>query len=155
MGLRDFIVTPIILVLVYLMAYWLRPRFTNVDTRRYFIPALTVRIIGAIALGVIYQFYYNGGDTFTYHTLGSTIIWDAFMDSTYDGIRLLFAGDKLMPDLFEYTRKMWFFGDLPSYFVVRVAAIFDLLTFKTYSATAVLFAMPEFFWGMGIVSSFL
>lgn len=144
MELRDFIVTPIVLILIYLVAYLVRPRFTDINTKRYFIPALTVRIIGAIAVGVIYQFYYGGGDTFTYHTLGSSIIWDAFMDSPFNGLRLLFAGKELSPELFKYTQKMWFFGDLSSYFVVRIAAIFDLLTFKTYSATAVLFACLSF-----------
>jgi len=49
MELRDFIVTPIVLIIVYLVAYWVRPRFTDINTKRYFIPALTVRIIGAIA----------------------------------------------------------------------------------------------------------
>jgi len=144
MELRDFIVTPIVLILVYLVAYWVRPKFTDINTKRYFIPALTVRIIGAIAVGFIYQFYYAGGDTFTYHTRGSAVIWDAFMDSPFDGFRLLFAGKEPIPELYQYTKQIWFFGDLPSYFVVRIAAFFNLLTFKTYSATAVLFACFSF-----------
>ena len=57
MELRDFIVTPIILLLVYAGAYIVRPYVTDTVNRRYFISALTVRIIGALALGFIYQFY--------------------------------------------------------------------------------------------------
>ncbi|HNP17447.1 MAG TPA: hypothetical protein PKL31_03345 [Fulvivirga sp.] len=144
MELRDFIVTPLVLLVVYILAYRLRPRFTDVNTRRFFIPALTVRIIGALAVGFIYQFYYGGGDTFGYHTHGSAIIWDAFVDSPISGLRLLFANENLMPDLFDYTSKIWFYGDLPSYFVIRIAAVFDLLTFRVYSATAVLFACMSF-----------
>lgn len=154
MELRDFIVTPIVLVLVYFVAYWLRPRFTDINTRRYFIPALTVRIIGAISVGFLYQFYYDGGDTFTYHTRGSAVIWQAFMDSPINGVRLLFAGTEQIPELFRYTKEMWFFGDLASYFVIRVAAVFDLLTFRTYSATAVLFAVLSFSGGWALYQVF-
>ena len=144
MELRDFIVTPIVLILVYLVAYWVRPRFTDINTKRYFIPALTVRVIGAIAVGFIYQFYYDGGDTFTYHTRGSAVIWEAFMEAPINGLKLIFAGKEPILELYKYTHRMWFYGDMSSYFVIRIAAIFDLLTFRTYSSTAVLFACMSF-----------
>ena len=144
MELRDLIVTPIWLIIVYVIAYWVRPLFTDHNTKKYFIPALTVRVIGAIAVGVVYQFYYSGGDTFTYHTRGSAVIWEAFMDTPSKGVALLFAGKERVPELFEYTKQMWFYGDLSSYFVIRVAAVFDLFTFRTYSATAVLFSLISF-----------
>ncbi|MEQ8424942.1 MAG: hypothetical protein RIA63_09545, partial [Cyclobacteriaceae bacterium] len=87
MELRDLIVTPIVIFLVYAGAYWIRPRVTDSINRKYFIPALTVRIIGALAVGFIYQFYYDGGDTFAYHTYGSRIIWEAFIGSPIDGLK--------------------------------------------------------------------
>jgi hypothetical protein len=87
--LRDFIVTPIVIIIVYAVAYIIRPRVTDSINRVYFIPALTVKIIGALAVGFIYQFYYDGGDTFNYHTHGSRHIWEAFMDSPLKGIKLV------------------------------------------------------------------
>ena len=62
---------------------------TDSVNRVYFFPALTVKIVGALAVGFIYQFYYNGGDTFNYHTHGSRHVWEAFMDSPVKGMRLL------------------------------------------------------------------
>ncbi len=144
MELRDFIVTPLIILLVYAIAYVIRPYVTTGITKRYFLPALTVKISGAIALGIIYQFYYDGGDTFNFHTHGSRHIWDAFMASPTKGLTLLFSDPEHMQGVYEYASKIYFLNDSSSYFVIRIAALFDLLTFSTYSATAVLFALISF-----------
>jgi hypothetical protein len=144
--LRDLIVTPIIILLVYAVAYVIRPWLTDDINRVYFFPALTFKIIGAIALGFIYQFYYGGGDTYSYHTSGSRHIWEAIMDSP-DGFKLLFVDGTNPPPkgTYDFASRIIFFHDPSSYFVVRVAALFDLLTFSSYSATGVLFATFSFF----------
>jgi len=142
--LRDLIVTPVILLLVYVVAYVVRPFMTDGITRKYFIPALTVRILGALAVGFIYQFYYNGGDTYNYHTHGSRHIWNALVDSPETGVKLLFADGTTHRDIYQYSSRILYFTDWSSYNVVRAAAIIDLITFSTYSATAVLFAVLSF-----------
>lgn len=144
MELRDLIVTPILIMLVYVVAYIVRPYVTDDINRRYFFPALTVRIIGALAVGFIYQFYYDGGDTFNYHTHGSRHIWEAFMDNSSKGWKLLFNDGSDYTGVYSYASKISFFGDPQSYAVVKIAAIFDLLTFSSYSATAVLFGIVSF-----------
>lgn len=144
MELRDLIVTPIIIFLVYAGAYWIRPRVTDSVNRKYFIPALTVRIIGALAVGFLYQFYYDGGDTFNFHTHGSRIVWEAFMDNAEKGIKLLFSNGNHIGDTFSYSSNILFYGDSSSFQIVRIASIFDLITFSTYSATSVLFAVVSF-----------
>jgi len=144
MELRDFIVTPLLVIFIYAVAYVMRPRVTNTFTRPYFFPALTAKILGALALGMIYQFYYSGGDTFNFHTHGSRHIWEAFMDSPSKGFKLLFSDASNMRGVYEYASKIYFINDQSSYFVIRIAALFDLLTFSTYSATAVLFALISF-----------
>ena len=110
--------------------------------RKYFFPALTVKLIGALAVGFIYQFYYGGGDTFNYHTYGSRIIWEAFMQNPLHGFKLIINNND--PELYRYTSQIEFFLDPSSYFIVRLAALFDILTFSSYSATAVLFAFSSF-----------
>jgi len=142
--LRDLIVTPILLIVIYSVAYFIRPRVTDSITRRYFFPALTVRIVGALALGFLYQFYYGGGDTFAYHTHGSRHLWEAFMDSPTQGVRYFFSGGEYGPGLWDISKKIWYWRDPNSFAVIRIAALFDLLTFSSYSGTAVLFATISF-----------
>jgi hypothetical protein len=141
---KDLIVTPLLLILIYCVAYFLRPFVTDSLTRRYFFPALTVKLIGAIALGVVYQFYYGGGDTFSFHTHGSRHIWQAFMDSPGAGMKLFFSDRVNQTGIYKYSSQIYFFRDSQSYMIVRIAALFDLITFSTYSATALLFALLSF-----------
>lgn len=144
MELRDLIVTPIIIFLVYAGAYWIRPRVTDSVNRKYFIPALTVRIIGALAVGFLYQFYYDGGDTFNFHTHGSRHMWEAFMDSPIIGLKMMLSDGTHEGSFYEYSSRIPFFSDSSSYFVIRLAALFDLFTFSSYLATALFFATLSF-----------
>ena len=144
MELRDLIVTPFVFVLVYALAYLIRPHVTDEINRVYFFPALTVKIIGALAVGIVYQFYYGGGDTFTYHSYGSRYIWEAFMESPSTGLKLLLGNDPIDPGIYKYSSRIYFYSDPSSYAVVRIAGAIDLITFSTYSATAILFAAFSF-----------
>jgi hypothetical protein len=131
-------------MVVYVVAYFVRPYATNQETQRYFIPALTLKMVGAIFLGVLYQFYYSGGDTFYYHTYGSRIIWGALCDDFFVGVELLFSNGDFVPGAYKYFTYITFYNDGPSFAVIRIATVFDLLTFSTYSGTAVFFSVVSF-----------
>lgn len=142
MDLRDFIVTPLAIIGVYALAYYLRSRLSNLDTYRYFLPALSVKILGALALGFIYQYYYHGGDTYNFHTFGSRVIWETFGEDPFSGMRMIISPDSSVP--YKYASRVVFYQDSSSMVVIRIAALLDLITFSSYSATGVLFAFLSF-----------
>jgi hypothetical protein len=144
MELRDIIVTPFWILIIYVIAWLIRPRVTDEVTKKYFFPALTLRIIGALAVGFIYQFYYGDGDTFSFHTRGSRIMWEAFMDSPEKGFQLFIHGASDTYGVYKYASKIIFLTDQTSFVVIRLAFIFDILTFSSYSATALLFGVLGF-----------
>ena len=144
MDIRDILVVPLVLIFVYILAYLIRNRYTDINTKKYFIPALTLKIIGAISVGLIYYYYYGYGDTMNYHTYGSRYIWEAFKDSPLKGIGLLFADGTYKPDTFEYATKIRFYQDSDAYMVVRISGFFDIITFSSYGGTSVLFAALSF-----------
>ena len=145
MGIQDLIITPIYLLLFVGLAHILRDSFSNRQTRKYFILALLVRFFGAIMLGVIYQFYYGGGDTFNFWSQGSEWILNAFWDDPIRGWQLLTKSDSAhLPHLYEYSQHIWYYSDPASYFIIRITTIFDFITFHTYSATALFFAIINF-----------
>jgi hypothetical protein len=141
--LRDLIVTPLLLIIIYIIAYYLRPRLTDHVTRKYFFPALTIRIFGALALGFIYQFYYGGGDTFKYHTYGSRAILNVFFKSPEDFFNLLLWGDGT-ESFNKFYRAIPALRDSSAFFTSRITLFLDLFTFSTYSGTAILFAFVSF-----------
>ncbi len=143
MDLRDFFVTPVLIILIFFVAYLVRPLVTDAINKRYFFPALAVKIVGAICLGLIYQFYYSGGDTYNFHTHGSRHIWEAFMDSPEKGFGLIFSGG-VHGKYYEYSSRIPFFTDPSAFFIIRLAAIFDFFTFSSYTGTAICFAVLSF-----------
>ncbi|HNP06116.1 MAG TPA: hypothetical protein PKN99_00750 [Cyclobacteriaceae bacterium] len=66
------------------------------------------------------------------------------MDNAEKGIKLLFSNGNHIGDTFSYSSNILFYGDSSSFQIVRIASIFDLITFSTYSATSVLFAVVSF-----------
>ncbi|MBK7653263.1 MAG: hypothetical protein IPJ20_24590 [Flammeovirgaceae bacterium] len=106
MELRDLIVTPIVLILIYGVAFGIRSSVTDVVNRVYFIPALTVKMIGALALGFIYQFYYDGGDTYMYHTYAD-LFGKPFWDSPSAGLKLLFSDGLDLVGIYKYISNLF------------------------------------------------
>ena len=127
---------------------------TDGVNRRYFLPALTVRIICALAVGLLYQFYYQGGDTFNFHTHGSRHIWNAFMEDSEKGLKLLLGDVKDPRGIFEYSSRIVFITDPSSFAIVRLAGWIDLITWSAYSATAVIFAVIGFAGGWFFFTAF-
>jgi len=72
------------------------------------------------------------------------------MQNPIDGLKLFFNSHD--PYLYPYYSRMDFYSDSSSFFVIRISAFFDLVTFSTYSATAILFA---FFGFIGVWFFFL
>ena len=139
MELKDLLLTPLYLPFIYLWALYYRRRHTDAVTRRYFMPAFWLKIAGAVSLGLIYQFYYHGGDTFNYF-YDSKIIWEAFLEDPFAALRIIFSDGKYHSDLNAYTQRIYFYPDVHSFPVVRVAGFFGLFTFQTYTLIAIFFA---------------
>jgi len=143
MELKDLYITPIYLALIYGLAYGVRASVTNVYTKKYFIPALTVKIVGAIALGILYNTFY-GGDTNAYYREAG-IIYHAFGDSFAVGWELVTTSGEVTPTISKYTAQMhWFGHGSNEYAVIRIAAVFALFSFHTYTVMAVFFATITF-----------
>ncbi len=149
MELSDYLLTPVYLGIIYALAFAIRPAVTNKYTKPYFILALSLKLLGAIALGVLYHTLYAGDTNNYFHH--ASIIYHAFGDSFSAGLHLLTTDGTVTPDISPYTSQMnWFGPGSKEYFVIRVAAVGALLGFDTYLVTALLFAVLSFsgMWAM-------
>jgi len=147
---RDLIIGPVVLLFIYAVAWIVRPRVSNAQTRKFFFPALTIKLLGAIFLGLIYQFYYSGGDTFTYFTHGAKQIYEAFYDDPSKAISLIFGPADYKSNIYQYASKIWMYRDQQSYIIVRIAGFLSLFTGGTYIGTSFLFVAGSFtgLWAM-------
>jgi len=150
MELKDLVVAPIVALIIYGLAILLKPWVTYEENKKYFIPALTLKFIGAIGLGLLYQFYYGGGDTFGYSTHGAQHIFEAFYDQPAIALKLIFNENNYEGGVFKYASRIWMYKDDTAYVVVRIAGFFAILTGGTYSGVALIFALVSFsgLWAM-------
>lgn len=149
MELADLIIAPIVAFIIYGIAILIRPLVTYEENQKYFLPALTLKLLGAIFLGALYQFYYGGGDTFGYYN-GATHIFDAFYNEPSIAVKLIFNENNYQGGVYPYASKIWMYQSSTEYMVVRIAGIFAILTGGTYTGTALLFALVSFsgLWAM-------
>lgn len=144
--LLDFLVLPIVLLFVYAIAYRYRNRHYpgNHPYRKYFIPGLTFKILGALFIGLVYEYYYRGGDTMNYF-FHAKVINSSFADSPLKWLNLLLRiPNENSVGYYQYITQMYWYSDPSSYTVGAIAAFLGLFTGTTYLPTAVLFAALSF-----------
>jgi hypothetical protein len=145
--LLDYFLLPFYLVIIYAVAYRIRGKFYpwNHPWRPYFIPALTVKIIGAIGISMLYQYYYDGyGDTMEYfkHT---QVINSAIKESVFKWLGLvLHIPNWYDGDYSQYLTELYWYDSPAEFTVERTAAFLGAFTFTTYLPTSVLFAAFSF-----------
>ena len=140
LSIFDILLTPLYILGAYSYGYYVTKK--NIRTNpeyKYFTKGLMVRVFGAIALGLIYFFYYSGGDTTNYFQTSSAYANLLFKDM--EGFWAGWLGNaKHYYFTFDdstgypvYTPK-----DHHSFFVVRLLIPIVTLGCHSYFSTAVL-----------------
>ena len=139
----DLLITPIYIFLAWLIANFIRNK--NIYSKpeyKYFTYALMAKIVGAISLGMVYFFYYDGGDTTNYFESARAYVNLFFKNKedffqgwlgTINGSDYYLFDDSTGHSIFHHT-------DPNSFFVVRLLIPIVALSFKSYFASAVLTA---------------
>jgi len=138
----DLVLTPVFLLVLSSIAKRRRDRKypPGHPLRKYYMPGLYVKFGGAIFIGLIYQFYYGGGDTFNFFS-HAKIINSALGDSFGTWLKLIFhtSTDKA-PEIYSYASQLYWYNSPNDYTVAVITAVLGLFTFTTYLPTALLFA---------------
>lgn len=144
--LTDYLLLPFYVVIIYLIAYRFRNRKypEGHPWRPYFMPALTAKIVGAVFIGLLYQYYYGSGDTGNYF-LQAKIVNSALAEGPVKWLNLLFS----IPNWYEngywgYISQLMWYNSVAEYTVVGITAVGSLLTFGTYLPLAVMLAAISF-----------
>jgi len=151
----DYILLPFYLWLIYTIVIYYRNKLypENHPYRAYFIPGLTVKIFGAIFIGLIYNYYYDGGDTFNffYH---SQVINSTFFEAPDTWFRLIThtADHSNAVDQTAISNMYWY-DDTSAYPVCCLGALIGMFCFTTYLVINVIVASITFIgmWLMFII----
>jgi hypothetical protein len=145
MTLQDLLLTPLYFIIIFFVLLIIRNKVVkDLTIKKYFLPAVSLKFLGAISLGFVYQYYYKGGDTFIYF-LGAGYLYQAMFESPFIALQLLLAkGNDVITGAYEYTSSIPFYDDGPTYVVVKIASICSVFDFHTYTTTAIFFALFSF-----------
>jgi hypothetical protein len=111
---------------------------------------LYLKFAGAIFIGLIYEYYYGGGDTYHFF-FHAKVINSSLNDSFGTWFKLITHQSEIQnPELYKYVAAMEWYSDSNSYIVAIIAAIFGLFTGTNYMPIALLFAYFSFtgIWAM-------
>lgn len=146
LSIYDILLPPIYLLIAFAYGYYIKNKYIRSKPEyQYFIPGLMLRIFGAIALGVIYFFYYDGGDTTNYFQTSSAYSKLLFQNPE-DGWFGWFGSDRTYYFSFNDDTGFPVYGhrDSHAFFVVRLLIPIVTLSFHTYFACAILTAMVTY-----------
>jgi hypothetical protein len=149
----DFILTPVFILILTAIAKKQRDKRypAGHPLRPYFLKGLYLKFAGAIFIGLIFEYYYGGGDT--YHFFYHAQVVNSSLDESFSTWFKLMTRQSVVenPELYKYiSQNLEWYYDPPSYTVVRLTAIFGLITGTHYLPTAMLFAYFSFtgIWAM-------
>jgi len=142
MDIFDILLPPFYLIIILQLGYKYKSNKELIDpSYRYFLPGLSVKILGSIALGLVYFFYYGGGDTVNYYYTCCAFI-NLLVDAPADFMYVFFGSPaKSEYYLMDTTGEFAYWVNDPyAFFVSKCLFPFVLLGFKTYMTSAILIA---------------
>lgn len=127
------------LAVITLLVFWLYKRSLVSPLKRFFWPALILKLSAGILLGLVYRYYYEGGDTWQYFREATRIASIAEV-SFWDYLKELFAN--------ATAYKSQFIRQPRALFISKITSGFVLLTGANYWLIAVYFSLFSFvgFW---------
>lgn len=143
---KDFVLLPLYLLIVFSLFFkYLNKHYDeNHPWHKYFKYGFIAKIIGAISIGLVYQYYYRGGDTSVYFFHGNVINSALFKNPAIFFDLLFHTRDNTDPVIESYVQNMLWYDAPSEYIVCCITAVISILGLGTYLTTSVIFATLAF-----------
>ncbi|MCR9254356.1 MAG: hypothetical protein NXI20_28340 [bacterium] len=114
---------------------WYYKFYLRSELKPYAVAGFSIKIIGAIALGIFYLMLEEGGDTFRYHH--AALIWrDYFFEDPIGYLKsLLFSRESLSRQFIDQPRAVFF---------TKILSVVEILCFGNYWMSAIFFAIISY-----------
>jgi hypothetical protein len=142
LSIFDLLLTPIYLLFIYFCSSYVqhKNRITE-PLYKWYTRGLFAKLAGAIAVCLIYQFYYKGGDTTNYFETSRAISNLFSKDS--DAFFKIMSGDNSLESLSKFDQDtgypIYWYND-KTFFVSRLLVPICLLSFKSFIVSTILLA---------------
>ena len=141
-SITDYVIIGVYLILMFLWAYYVQQKKRDENPAyEWYAKALFAKVIGAIALCLVYTLHYGVQDTLGFY-ISSEAMVNVLGETPRGYFRLLFGGlsQENLSFFNSSTGYHWYRSDPNSFLIVRITSIFTIFGFKNYFTTSILFA---------------
>lgn len=142
----DALLAPLYFILILiLLIRWKRKHYSNTLIGKYIIPCFILKSFCCIFLALVFNFYYGGGDMFTYFKF-SQEIWNATKANPLLGLELIFKPlENCSLEAQKYAEQLATVSQpYSSTFLIRIAGFLSMFCFGTYLPIALFFSLLAF-----------
>lgn len=138
----DVLIAVFHLGLILALSFYLRQRYSW--RRRIFWPALALKLAAGVCLGLLYQYYFEAGDTFVYFRDGAKVAALVRHDpASYLQILFLDRGVESLGLVLTEPRALFF---------TKITSVFNMLTGNNYWAIGLYYSFLSFLGAWALVS---
>ena len=144
MGLIDFILFPLYVLLFHLFFSWRRKRIDDPLLKKYHKQGFWIKVLGAIAITIFYTRISPGNDSVNlYYNEGVNIA--RLITNNSSNIKWLFLpGMDFDQSLLTTPYNQGYFSSESNFFVTRLVSILSFVTFRNYMVMNLFFSMISF-----------
>lgn len=142
LSIFDLLLSPVYILIIYLISGFIKKKREKENPLyKWYVKGLMVKIFGAIALCLIYQLYYDGGDTVNYFETAQAIGNLAFKD-IHVFWDVMTGGNSWENHSYFDENTGWpvYWRDDKAVFVGRLIVPLVFLSFKSFVVSAILLA---------------
>ncbi len=145
LSIWDLLITPFYIVLIFVISSYIEKK--NIEKQsayKYYRWGIAVKIIGAVAICLIYTLYYPSGDSTGYYEQGRAI-HNLFYKNTNYFFEVLFKGStaenySYFDDSTDYVAYNTWVNDYSSMYFSRICALICFVSFNSFVTCTVLLA---------------
>jgi hypothetical protein len=142
----DIAYSVLLIIIIYYFAQSIKRKKIKEDSSyKYYVPALTAKIVGSISVVLIYNIYYSGGDT-NYYFFDALTMTNLLFKNLFQFADIVFNGMDYSKTSYldNFTGTFVYYRSKESFFVARIIWPFVLLGFQAMIPTAMLLAVVSF-----------
>ena len=141
LSIVDLIVPPILIIIIFLVSKSRQlKRIEANPSYKYYLWGIWMKVIGGIAVCLIYILYYGFGDTMNYYNDCVVMVNMLFKSPSSLWQILTSSNPEVWYEFDDATGYMIYLGDHHAIVVVKICWILCLITFKSFIGTTILLA---------------
>ena len=142
----DYLLLPVYLYIFYLLVKKHSIKYTDAPLRQYFFNSFFLHMFGAVVYGMVVQYYYGYGDSFTFYYGGDFLSSKILEDP--GNISYLFKTAAEVKSWYDFEVDnigfSGYFGITSNLFLMKITAILSFLSFNKYLIISLFFGFFSF-----------